>query len=79
MEHPLIGDLNDKTEDELRNTISSLYSKLNVAVRSGNGHLCQQIRMVLESYNRAYQAKLAEQNAKHEGSGSLHFDKIKIE
>lgn len=79
MEHPLVGNLNEKTEDELRNTISSLYSKLNVAVRSGNGHLCQQIRMVLESYNRAYQAKLAEQTARQQESGNLHFDKIKVE
>jgi hypothetical protein len=79
MEHPLIGDISDKSEDELRNTISSLYSKLNVATRSGNGNLCQQIRMALETYNRAYQNKIADRNAKLEDKGSLHFDKIKVE
>ena len=73
MEHPLIGDLNDLTLEELNTKISDLYKKLNFAVQTGNGHLCDQIRMALESYNTKYQAKLQESNKSHNFD-----DKIKI-
>mgnify|MGYP003340746895 CR=1 FL=1 len=60
MEHPLIGDLNNLTLDELNNQISVLYKKLNIATQSGNGQLCHQLRMVLESYSNKYQERLQE-------------------
>ena len=76
MEHPLIGNLQDLTVDELSSKISDLYSKLNFATRTGNGHLCNQIRMALESYQNRYQAILAEQQQK----SNVNFDdKIKIQ
>ena len=73
MEHPLIGDLNDLTLEELNTKISDLYKKLNFAVQTGNGHLCDQLRMALESYNTKYQSKLQESNKSHNFD-----DKIKI-
>ena len=76
MEHPLIGNLSELTADELSSKITDLYSKLNIATRSGNGHLCNQIRMALESYQSRYQALLAEQQQK----ANVNFDdKIKIQ
>lgn len=60
MEHPLIGDLNSLTIDELSTKVSELNSKLSMAMRSGNGHLCGQIRMAIESYQIKYQEKLQE-------------------
>lgn len=76
MEHPLIGNLEDLTADELSSKITELYSKLNIAARTGNGHLCNQIRMALESYQSRYQAVLAEQQQK----SNVNFDdKIKIQ
>jgi hypothetical protein len=60
MEHPLIGNLQDLTEEELSKVIGDLSSKLGIAARSGNGHLCNQIRMALESYQNTYQARLQE-------------------
>ena len=76
MEHPLIGNLDDLTADELSSKISDLYGKLNIASRSGNAHLCNQIRMALESYQNKYQALLAEQQQK----ANVNFDdKIKIQ
>lgn len=60
MEHPLIGDLSNLTLDELNTQITALYKKLNIATQSGNGPLCNQLRMALESYNNKYQERLRE-------------------
>ena len=73
MEHPLIGDLNNLTAEELNTQISDLYRKLNIAMQSGNGHLCHQLRMALESYQAKYQQKLQETTNNHNFG-----DKIRI-
>tara|TARA_B110000503_G_C6930760_1_gene322700 strand:+ start:168 stop:398 length:231 start_codon:yes stop_codon:yes gene_type:complete len=76
MEHPLIGDLNNLTLDELSTKVSDLNSKLSMAMRTGNGHLCNQIRMAIESYQTKYQEKLQESYKKSD----VDFgDKIKIQ
>ena len=78
MQHPLISDLSSKTTDDITKTISDLQNKLRIAQRSGNGHLCQQIRMALESYQAAYRTKLDEEMKAIEDSNALNFDKIRI-
>lgn len=76
MEHPLIGNLEDLTADELSSKITDLYSKLNFATRTGNGNLCNQIRMAIESYQSRYHALLEQQKQK----SNVNFDdKIKIQ
>jgi hypothetical protein len=57
MEHPLIRNLNDFSNQELLEKISDLHKKLAIAARSGNGHMCDQIRMALESYQNQYNEK----------------------
>jgi hypothetical protein len=57
MEHPLIRNLNDLSAEDLANKISELHKKLAIAARSGNGHMCDQIRMALESYQNQYTEK----------------------
>jgi hypothetical protein len=57
MEHPLIKNLNDLSNQELLEKISELHKKLAIAARSGNGHMCDQIRMALESYQNQYNEK----------------------
>ena len=76
MEHPLIGDLNHLTIDELGTKISDLTNKLSIAAQSGNGHLCNQLRMALESHQNKYQEKLKESYAK---SDANFDDKINIQ
>ena len=76
MEHPLIGDLSDLTLDELGEKIADLNRKLSMAMRTGNGHLCNQIRMAIESHNVKYQEKLQESYKKSDIDFS---DKIKIQ
>jgi hypothetical protein len=76
MEHPLIGDLSKLTLDELGEKIADLNRKLSMAMRTGNGHLCNQIRMAIESHNVKYQEKLQESYKKSD----VDFgDKIKIQ
>ena len=75
MEHPLIGDLSELTMEELSAKISDLNKKLSIAMRTGNGHLCNQLRMALESHNNKYQEKLQESYKK---SDTNFDDKINI-
>ena len=58
MEHPLIPSLDDLTVEQLSEKISELQKKMSIAYRTGNAHLCNQLRMALESYQTKYQEKL---------------------
>lgn len=58
MEHPLISNLDSLTEQELLDKVNELNRKLGIAYRTGNGHLCDQLRMAIESYQTKYQDKI---------------------
>ena len=77
MEHPLIASLDALTIDELGTKISELHKKLGIAMRMGNGYLCDQIRMALESYQSKYQQRLKE-SYKSNDSDKNFDDKIDI-
>ena len=64
MEHPLIGNLEDLTMDQLEEKINELTNKLTIAYRTGNGYLCEQIRMAIESYRTKLSEKREEQYKK---------------
>jgi hypothetical protein len=70
MEHPLIGSLESLNQEQLLGKISELQNKLMIAYRTGNGHLCDQIRMAIDSYNSAYQEKI------RSNKGGENFDDI---
>jgi hypothetical protein len=77
MEHPLIGNIDHLTEDELTAKISELTNKLNIVTRSGNAHLCNQIRMAIDTYRSKYQEKLQSTYKKEMGDNNFN-DKINI-
>lgn len=77
MEHPLIGDISGLTTEELTNKIAELNKKLVIAQRTGNGHLCNQVRMAIESYQTLYHQRLEEQYRKQSGDRDFS-DKIDI-
>ena len=78
MEHPLIGQLDELTLEELSAKINELGKKLGIAARTGNGNLCNQIRMAMENYQNKYQEKLQESYKK--AQGDANFDnKINIQ
>ena len=78
MEHPLIGPLDEQTLEELGAKINELGKKLSIAARSGNGHLCNQIRMAMENYQNMYQTKLQDSYKKAQGDSNFD-DKINIQ
>jgi hypothetical protein len=78
MEHPLIGSLDEQTLEELGTKISELSKKLGIAARTGNGHLCNQIRMAMENYQNMYQTRLQESYKKAQGDSNFD-DKINIQ
>jgi hypothetical protein len=77
MEHPLIGNIDHYTEDELTSKISELHGKLSIATRSGNAHMCNQIRMAIETYRNKYQEKLQDTYKKEMGDTNFN-NKINI-
>lgn len=78
MEHPFIHDLEDLTLEQLGSKVSELHKKLNIAHRMGNGYLCDQIRMAIESYNGKYQQKMRALSAPKAGDTDSFNDKIDI-
>lgn len=79
MEHPLIGDISNKSLEELGAKVGELQKKLSIAQRTGNGHLTNQIRMALETYYNAYQIRLQD-SYKKENINNIDFEnKINIQ
>lgn len=78
MEHPLIGPLDELTLEELSTKVNELGKKLSIAARTGNGHLCNQIRMAMENYQNMYQTKLQESYKKAQSDTNFD-DKINIQ
>ena len=58
MEHPLAPKIEGLSLEEIQRKISDLYKRLAFAQRSGNPFVADQIRMLLETYNGAYQREL---------------------
>jgi hypothetical protein len=79
MEHPLIGDLDNLSTDELSARVSELHKKLNIASRTGNAHLCNQIRMALENYQNKYNEKMQELYERQLKTGKMSEGKIDIQ
>jgi hypothetical protein len=57
MEHPLLGNIDHNTPEELLDRINELQKKLSIAYRIGNHDLCNQLRMALETYQNKYNEK----------------------
>jgi hypothetical protein len=75
MEHPFIVSLTDKNLEELQNTLSDLYGKLNFAHKSGNGALINQIHMVIESYRTEYNKRMDEMINKQNIKAQINIEK----
>jgi len=76
MDHPLIGGLDDLSAEQISERITDLNRKLSIAMRLGNGHLCNQIRMALTSYQG--RQKYLQDQKNQTGNSNPHFDKIDI-
>lgn len=79
MEHPLINSLDTLTVDELGSKLGELQKKLGIAQRSGNAHLCNQLRMAIESYQSKYNEKLQASYNKDLADAKVDTSKINIQ
>ena len=77
MEHPLISSLDDVSIEDLGKKISELSKKLTIAQRTGNGYLCDQLRMALNTYQNKHTQRLQEMYKK-ETEDTNFDDKIDI-
>lgn len=66
------------TLEQLGSKVSELHKKLNIAHRMGNGYLCDQIRMAIESYNGKYQQKMRALSTPKDGDTNSFNSKIDI-
>jgi hypothetical protein len=71
MEHPLIPNIDNLSTDELGAKIAELNKKLSIAWRLGNHHLCNQLRMAIESYQTKYTEKLRASQSGTETDGII--------
>lgn len=78
IEHPLIGPIDDMSLEELSARVSELQRKLGIATRSGNAHLCHQVRMALDTFQNQYKIKLEASYRKSSGDQDFS-DRINIE
>ena len=78
MEHPLIPNLDNLKLEELGEKITELNKKLRIAQNTGNGHLCNQIRMALESYRNKH-SQLLDATFNASNLGKNLDDKIDIQ
>ena len=78
MEHPLINNIEDLSNQELQERVTDLTRKLTIAHKMGNAQLVGQIQMALETF----QTKLKErQQAEYErqiGKGKDFGDRIDV-
>ena len=75
MQHPFIGDLSDKTSEEILKTISDLYGKLNFAHRMQNQVMVNQIQMVIESYTAENTKRMDEMYKKQNLQNQVNISK----
>lgn len=78
MEHPLIGSIDHLTTEELSAKINDLNRKLNVAVGTGNAHLCDQVRMALATFQNKYQEKLRAEDEQQLRNAKIDTTKIDV-
>ncbi len=77
MEHPFINNLDDKTLEELQDTIGDLLKKQTFAYRTGNGPLISQLTMAIASYRAAYTKKMDELIKKQNINAQISITKEK--
>jgi hypothetical protein len=71
MEHPLIPNIDNLSTEELGAKVAELNKKLSIAWRLGNHHLCNQLRMAIESYQNKYMEKLRASDSGSETTGII--------
>ncbi len=78
IEHPLIGNIDNLSLDQLQSKITELNKKLGMAHRMGNAQLRHQVSMALETYHNKFQEKQQKQYDAATKNGPDFSNKIDI-
>jgi hypothetical protein len=62
VEHPLIGNIDSLTNDELMEKITDLNNKYSICMRTGNHQVLGQIQMAMETYKNKLSEKTKRAN-----------------
>ena len=62
MEHPLIGNIDSLTNDELMEKFTDLNNKYTICMRTGNHQVLGQIQMAMETYRNKLSEKTKRAN-----------------
>jgi len=78
MEHPLINNIDDLSQEQLQERITELTRKVGIAHRIGNAQLRHQVQMALETYQNKYRERQQAQWRKDDNAGTDFGDRIDI-
>ena len=79
MFNPLLPDLSKIKTEDLELKITELMKKFTIAARSGQGGVCQQISVVLESYKDEQKRRYIEANKKLANQNKSFDDIINVD
>lgn len=77
MQHPFIGDLSNKSMEDLQETITKLNGNLNFAYRMQNSSMIQQLHMIIESYRTELNKRLDDLYKKQNIDNRINVTKTK--
>jgi len=79
MFNPLLPDLSKVKNEEIDNKINELMRKFFIAARSGQGALCEQISVLLETYKEEQRRRHYEENKRLLGQNKNLDDYINVD
>lgn len=79
MFNPLMPDISKLKNEDIENKITDLMKKYTIAARSGQGGVCQQILIVLESYKDEQRKRYDQANKKLNNQNKNLDDYINID
>lgn len=75
MQHPFIGDLSDKSLDDIQTKINEITKNMLFAQRMGNSSLVWQMQMALESYKQEATKRIDEMYKKQKVRPGIQIEK----
>ena len=78
MEHPLINNIDNLSQEQLQERITELTRKVSIAHRMGNAQLRHQLQMALETYQNKYREHQQALWKKDDDAGTDFGDRIDI-
>lgn len=79
MFNPLLPDLSSLKNEDIENKITELIKKFTIAARHGQGGVCSQISVLLETYRDEQRKRYAQASAKFQNQSKNFDDYINVD